>query len=225
MGRSAGLGSWLSRTTRLPSGTGGGPRQGNPIPQHRPRSKPAPNFGGGAGGSWRTWRGSRPRTQQDKGHCPLSPGPPTSPRLQTPRLWALLAPLRAPALGARRISDDQLSPAAPPCAPRPCPSSVRPPLRESGDKSGGASEPRVALASLTSSPLESLGAALACGSDPGPPPPARARLLRGPGATAPQSRLDSASLGSGSPRHRGWRRLFLQRPPLRPSPDVRRGGG
>lgn len=57
------------------------------------------------------------------------------------------------------------------------------------------------------------------------PRAARARLLRGPCATAPRSRLGSAPVGSGSPRHRGGRRLFLQRPPPRPSPDVKRGGG
>lgn len=86
--------------------------------------------------------------------------------------------------------------------------------------------PRVALASLTSSsPPESLDAALAFGSDSGPPPPARARLLSDRGATSPRSRLGSAPLGSGSPRHRGWRRFFLQRSPLRPSPDVKAGGG
>lgn len=45
--RAAEYGSWLPRTPRLPGGTGGGPRRGNPIPQHRPRSKPAPNFPSG----------------------------------------------------------------------------------------------------------------------------------------------------------------------------------
>lgn len=39
-----GLGAWLSRTPRLPRAAGGGPQQGNPIPQNRLQSKPAPNF-------------------------------------------------------------------------------------------------------------------------------------------------------------------------------------
>lgn len=89
-------------------------------------------------------------------------------------------------------------------------------------------------ASLTSSSrLESLGAALAFGSDHGPPLPARRRRPRAPARPAPlplchrpSARLGSAPLGSGSPRHRGGRRLFLRRgrgsPP--PPPDVRRGG-
>lgn len=61
-------------------------------------------------------------------------------------------------------------------------------------------------------------------------PPARTRppaLVRCLSATAPRSRLGLAPLGSGSPRHRGGRRLFLHRrrrsPP--PPPDVRRWGG
>lgn len=87
--------------------------------------------------------------------------------------------------------------------------------------------PRATLASLTSSSrLESLGAALAFGSDHGPPlparrrRPARARLPSSavPSATAPRSRLGSAPLGSGSPRHRAGCRLFLQRCRRSPPP-------
>lgn len=94
--------------------------------------------------------------------------------------------------------------------------------------------PRATLASLTSSSrLESLGAALAFGSDHGPPlparrrPPARARPPSSavPSATAPRSRLSSAPLGSGSPRHRAGRRVFHQRCRRSPPPPPLTSGG
>lgn len=154
----------------------------------------------------------------------LSPTLRTSLRLRTPWVRALLAPLRAPAWATGRISSGQLSPTALPCTPRSCPSRVRRSLPESGDKA----EPR------GFGPAPPWPHSPPRGWSPWAPPSRwsrtrgrprlRARLLRGPCATAPRSRLYSAPLSSGSPRHRGGHRLFLLRPPLRPAPDVRRGG-
>lgn len=112
-----------------------------------------------------------------------------------------------------------------------------------GGQSGGprapALPPRVTLASLTSSSrLESLGAALAFGSDHGPPLPARHRppaRARPPARPPPLSPLPPPH-GPGSAR-RPWVRAPRATAPgagsfssaaaaLRPlPPDVRRGGG
>lgn len=229
-----GSGAWLSRTTRLLSlsrRAGGGPRQGNPIPQHRPQSKPAPNFPSGVGE-----QGAARGPGEDPGCRPDSKG---DPRSHQPHSPDQSAPPDAMAAGTARPA-----PEPPPGSPRgaqegsrkdSCPRcypSLRPQTQSLaraaapdrvGGQSGGpralALPPRATLASLTSSSrLESLGAALALGLDHGPPlparhrPPARARPLSSavPSATAPRSRLGSAPLGSGSPRHRAGRRLFLQ---------------
>lgn len=197
MGRSAGLGSWLSRTTRLPSGTGGGPRRGNPIPQHRPRSKPAPNFPSGVGE-----RGAAPGPGEDPGRGPdrmrdpvsLAPVPQPVPASRPPGCGQC-SPRTEPPRGAQEGSRTISCPPLPLLAPSdPAPRACGGPCASRGTKRrlpGAQRLPlRVALASLTSSsPPESLDAALAFGSDPGPPPPARARLLSGRGATSPRSRL------------------------------------
>lgn len=112
----------------------------------------------------------------------------------------MLASYRAPARGAGRISDDQLSPVAPPCALRPCPSSVRRPPARVGGQSGVSPEPS---GSRPASPW------------PHSPPPRRrspwtppSRLAPTPGHPRPPARASSAAavpppLGPGSAR-RPW---------------------
>ncbi|XP_058390621.1 transcription initiation factor TFIID subunit 4 [Diceros bicornis minor] len=159
------------------------------------------------------------------------------PRLGTLRLRALLAPLPSPREAARggRTKDlgrTAVPAAAAPCTPRPCPSRVRRPQPESGDKAAAPGlRPRAALASLTSSSrLESLGAALAFASDHGPPLPARRRppaLARPPPLPlchrpSGPARLGAPGLGLPAPPRRA---PALSPPPRLSAPSPLTSGG
>lgn len=215
---------------------GGGPGQGNPIPQHRPRSKPAPNFpsgvverGGGQFGSLariaatdRTAQGTTPShsTQhtlpQPRFHLPASPSGRRGCEHRSPRSRA---PSRQPARNAEWRSDGQLSP-----RPRSLP--------EQGDKAAAPGSPqplpRARPVSLTScAQLDSPGAALALDSDHGPLlartavlPPACPRAAASP----PRCPLLPPPLGPDLLRAPGLgfpappRRVHSSRPVMSPPP-------
>lgn len=216
------LGSWLSRTPRLPGGTGGGPRRGNPIPQHWPRSKPAPNFPSGVGERGQLGGPERIPAADPTARGTLLPAPlPGQSAPRTPgcrRCW----PRSKPPPGAQGGSRADNAPPRPFLRPEIPASRVRRPRPEKGDKAApGAPRLRPAPPRPRSpsargwSPWRRPHARLR------PRRPARAPL-RGPCAAA----LGPARLGalrSGSARHRGGRRLFLLRPPPRPS--LTSGGG
>lgn len=208
----AGLGSWLSRTARLLGGTGGGPRRGNPIPQHRLQSKPAPNFpsrveepGAGRG------PGEDPDYTRDPLPLALTPQPV---RAYGRPVCGYCSPSSEPPQGTQERSQTNNCPLLPLLAPPdPVPSAFSGPCPRQGTKRCPGAlrlQPRAILASLTSfSRLESLGAALAFGFDPAPPARASSEAPvpppLGPGSArrqwAPAPRATAADAGSFSSGH------------------------
>lgn len=246
LGGQARVGSLAFQDNPPPQRSGRGAAAGKSDPTTSASVQARPKLsvgGGGAGGSSGTRRRSRPPARQRGGTpLPLAPLSQTSPRLRTLWLRAPLARLPRPrqaARGGRRkdLGRTAVPAASPPCAPRPCPSRVRRPLPESGDKAA-APEP------WCSRPAQPWPHSPLRGLNPWAPPSRSARitvrpypraaarlrapaLLRCPLCHRPSvpARLRAPGLGLPAPPRRAPA-LSPALPPLSaPSPLTSGGGG